>query len=131
MKFQSNYNGISQVILFIQCNSLFLFQTILAEWSSSNDVTPMDCHEVDQDEVEGEEEEEDVQISESNNPMTLEQFTDIVLASEGMTTDSSDNTTDAASPANGKFTPSRFENFDFSHFLYRVCLELRLLKRND
>ena len=35
-----------------------------------------------------------------NNPMTLEQFTDIVLASEGMTTDASDN--------DGKFTPSRF-----------------------
>ena len=66
----------------------------------------MDCHEPDQDE-----DEEDVRISESNNPMTLEQFTDIVLASEGMTTDSSDNTTDAASPANGKFTPSRFESF--------------------
>ncbi len=72
----------------------------------------MDCHDRDKDE-----EEEDVRISESNNPMTLEQFTDIVLASEGMTTDSSDNTTDAASPANGKFTPSRLKSFSLPFYI--------------
>jgi hypothetical protein len=33
------------------------------------------------------------------------QFTDIVLASEGLTTDASDNATDA-SQVDGKFTPS-------------------------
>jgi hypothetical protein len=36
--------------------------------------------------------------------MTLEQFTDIVLASEGVTTDGSDNATDAV----GKMTPLRY-----------------------